>query len=143
MNPHTLFFTSPSSITRMPIPKTIAIFNKYVTNRLILLFAGWIAPLAIVNHRGRNSGRIYRTPIMAFPTMDGFVFALTYGINVDWVKNLIASDNGTLEYKGKEIEIINVRHISYDDVEDVFPFWIRLPLNIVSVEHCISVERST
>jgi len=63
----------------MPIPRGIAIFNKYVTNQLFLLFAGWIPPLAIVNHIGRNSGRNYRTPIMAFQYENGFVFALTYG----------------------------------------------------------------
>ena len=124
----------------MPIPKAVAVFNKYVTNRLFLLFAGWIPPLAIVNHQGRNSGRSYRTPIMAFPSEDGFVFALTYGRNVDWVKNLMVSNSGILEYKGEEIGIFNIRHIQYEDVKYVFPFWIRLPLSIVSVEHCIIVE---
>jgi len=127
----------------MPIPKAVAVFNKYVTNRLILLFAGWIPPLAIVNHRGRKSGRRYRTPIMAFPSEDGFVFALTYGRNVDWVKNLMVHDSGILEYKDKEIEINNIRHIKYEDVKYVFPFWIRLPLSIISVEHCIIVETNT
>lgn len=127
----------------MPIPKGIAVFNKYVTNRLVLLFAGWIPNLAIVNHIGRTSDRIYRTPIMAFKFEDGFVFALTYGRDVDWVKNLIASDSGILEYKGEKIGIHNVRHTSYDDMKDVFPFWFRLPLSIISVEHCITVERNT
>jgi len=37
---------------------------------------------------------------MAFSTDVGFVFALTYGRDVDWVKNLIASDSGSLEYDG-------------------------------------------
>jgi hypothetical protein len=127
----------------MPIPKGIAIFNKYVTNRLVLLFAGWIPHLAIVYHIGRTSGRIYRTPILAFLFEDGFVFALTYGRDVDWVKNLIASDSGILEYKGEKIDIHNIRHASYDDMKDVFPFWFRLPLSIISVEHCIIVERTS
>lgn len=127
----------------MPITKRIAVFNKYVTNRLFLLFAGWMPPLAIVNHKGRNTGRRYRTPIMAFPTETGFVFALTYGRNVDWVKNLMASDCGSLEYKGAETSIYGIRFGKYDDVKDMFPFWIRLPLSIISVEHCIIVERNT
>jgi len=68
----------------MPIPKSIANFNKHVTNKFFLLFAGRLSPFAIVNHKGRRSGRSYRTPILAFPMEAGFVFALTYGRDVDW-----------------------------------------------------------
>ena len=84
----------------MPLSKKIAKFNKYITNKFFLLFASRLAPWAVVNHKGRHSGRDFRTPVMAFPTDSGFVIALTYGRNVDWVKNLIASDGGIIEYKG-------------------------------------------
>ena len=127
-------------ITCMPIPKGVAVFNKYVTNRLFLLFAGWIPPLAIVNHQGRSSGHSYRTPIMAFPTEDGFVLALTYGRRVDWVKNLIASRYGILEYIGKEFEIYNIRVTKYDEVKRMFPLLIRSFLSIISVDYCLIVE---
>jgi deazaflavin-dependent oxidoreductase (nitroreductase family) len=126
----------------MPIPKVVAVFNKHVTNRLFLLFAGWIPPLAIVNHQGRNSGQSYGTPIMAIPYGEEFIFALTYGRNVDWAKNLMASDSGILEYNGEEFEIHKLRHISYEDMKDVFPIWIRLLLSIISVEHCIIAEKN-
>jgi hypothetical protein len=82
----------------MPIPRVIAILNKHVTNRFFLLFTRWLPPLAIVDHKWRISGRKYRTPILAFPTNTGFIFALTYGQNVDWVRYLMASDGGKLEY---------------------------------------------
>ena len=126
----------------MLIPKIIATFNKYVTNRFFLLFAVWIPPFAIVNHTGRISGQSYETPILAFPTESGFVFALTYGRDVDWVKNLILSDYGIIKHNNEEIEIHNIRHISYDDVKGVFPFWIRIFLNIIFVENCIIVEKN-
>jgi deazaflavin-dependent oxidoreductase (nitroreductase family) len=125
----------------MPIPKGIAIFNKYVTNRITLPIAGWIPTLAIVNHQGRISGRKYRTPIMAFEFEDGFLFALTYGPDVDWVKNLVESDSGTLEYKGEKIGIQNIRHASYEDMKGAFPFWFRIPLDVFSIEHCLIVDR--
>jgi len=131
------------SITSIPIPKGIAVFNKYATNRLFLLFAGGIPPFAIVNHQGRYSGNSYRTPIMAFPTKDGFVFALTYGRSVDWVKNLISSNKGALEYQGEVIEIHNIRHTSYNDVRKEFPFVIRFLLHIIKVEHCLIVDKNT
>jgi len=124
----------------MPIPQFIATVNKHVTNRFFLLFAKWLPPFAIVNHRGRRSGRRYRTPILAFPTETGFVFALTYGPDVDWVRNLMASDNGRLEYKGDEIPIHMIRFEKYDDVRELFPYLVRLPLGLISVEDSLLVE---
>lgn len=125
----------------MPIPRSITKFNKYITNRFTLLFAGWIHPLVIIKHQGRISGRKYRTPILAFSTNHGYVFALTYGRNVDWVKNLIAYDSGRLMYNGREILIHSIRFVSYDDVKDVFPVLINLFLRILSVNDCLKAEK--
>ena len=133
----------PVLIRSMPIPKIIATLNKYVTNSLFLLFARWLPPFAIVNHQGRKSGRRYRTPILAFPTDTGFVFALTYGRNVDWVRNLMASDGGTLEYKGDEVPIRRIRIVKYDDMTELFPYWIRSFLGLISVEDCVLAEVNT
>ena len=124
----------------MPIPKYIAVINKHVTNRFFLLFARWLPPFAVVNHRGRRSGRRYRTPILAFPTETGFVFALTYGRDVDWVRNLMASDSGRLEYKGKEIPIHMIRFERYAEVSEHFPYLVRLPLGLISIEDSLLVE---
>ena len=82
----------------MPIPRSIAVFNKNVTNRFFLLFAGGIPPFAVLRHRGRRTERKYETPLMAFKIDDGFVIALTYGRKVDWVKNLLTHENGVLLY---------------------------------------------
>ncbi len=124
----------------MPIPKYIAVINKHVTNRFFLLFARWLPPFAIVNHLGRRSGRRYRTPILAFRTESGFVFALTYGLDVDWVRNLMASDSGRLEYKGDETPIHMIRFEKYDDVRELFPYLVQLPLGLIPVEDSLLVE---
>ena len=123
----------------MPIPKPITLFNKHVTNRFFILFAGWIPPLAIVEHHGRISGRQYKTPILAFPTSKGYVFALTYGRNVDWVKNLQASGHGVLKYNGDVDLIHSLRYTSIEDVKEVFPFMVRLFLSILNVNDCLTV----
>jgi deazaflavin-dependent oxidoreductase (nitroreductase family) len=125
----------------MPLPKSIAILNKHITNRFFLLFAGWIPPLAMVKHRGRTSGRYYRTPIMAFPTDNGYVFALTYGKGVDWVKNLLASNSGGLKYNGADNLIHSIHFASYEDVKDVFPVFVRQFLRILSVNDCLITEK--
>ena len=50
----------------MPIPISVGRVNRAFTNRFMRFFAGWVPPLAIVEHTGRRSDRRYRTPIMAF-----------------------------------------------------------------------------
>ena len=125
----------------MPLSKKIAKFNKYVTNKFFLLFAARLAPWAVINHKGRHSRQDFRTPVMAFPTDSGFVIALTYGHNVDWVKNLIASDGGIMEHKGEKIPIHNIRVVEYDEHTTLFPKWIHRSLRRIKLEHCLLAEK--
>ncbi len=125
----------------MPLSKKIAHFNKYVTNKLLLLFAGWLTPLAVIHHKGRKSGKNYRTPVMAFQREPGFVIALTYGRNVDWVKNLIAADGGIIEYNGEKTPIHDIRIREYHDHEHLFPRWVRPSLSRIKVGHILLAEK--
>jgi deazaflavin-dependent oxidoreductase (nitroreductase family) len=125
----------------MPIPKSITRFNKYVTNRFLLLFAGWIPPLAIIEHRGRRSGRPYRTPVLAFPIANGYVFALTYGRNVDWVRNLRSSDQGILLYDGETVQIHCFQLVRYEAVRERYPGIVRLFLGVIRVVDCLIAEK--
>jgi deazaflavin-dependent oxidoreductase (nitroreductase family) len=69
----------------------IRVFNKYVTNRVLRgLVNASRGPFAILGHIGRRSGKPYETMIMVWPTREGFVIALTYGPQVDWLRNLLA-----------------------------------------------------
>jgi len=121
----------------MPIPKKVAVFNKYVTNRIILPFAGWLPPFAEVTHTGRRSGRVYRTPVLAFATEDGFVVALTYGRDVDWVKNLMRTHGGSIKQSGEGHQLVSVQFICRDEAEDDIPFLVKLLLRLISVEDFI------
>jgi hypothetical protein len=70
----------------MPIPPVVGKWNKAGLNRVTRHIAPWTPGLGVVIHRGRRSGRSYQTPVNVFPARDGFVFALTYGPETDWVK---------------------------------------------------------
>ena len=58
-------------------------------------------PFAALTHVGRTSGREYRIPVTPFRTESGFLFALTYGSEADWVKNVMAANGARLEYDGE------------------------------------------
>lgn len=89
----------------MPLSDRVARFNRRVTNPLVRLFAGRLPPMALIEHRGRRTGRAYATPIMAFPTGGGFAIALTYGPDRDWVRNVRAAGGCSLVYRGRRIRL--------------------------------------
>ena len=85
----------------MKIPNKVRYVNKKVTNRLMMKIAGKKhSPIVLIQHVGRQSGKVYRIPIMAAPHDGGFMFALTYGTGVDWYKNILASQSARMIYKG-------------------------------------------
>jgi len=91
----------------MPLSDRVARFNRRVTNPLARTFAGRLPPFALVEHRGRRSGREYATPIMAFPAGTGFAVALTYGPDRDWVWNVRAAGGCTLIRGGRRLRLAN------------------------------------
>jgi deazaflavin-dependent oxidoreductase (nitroreductase family) len=72
----------------MKLPRGVAHFNKRVTNRIQGVYAWLVPPWAVVLHRGRRSGRQFRTPLFAFRRDRTLVIALLYGEESDWLRNL-------------------------------------------------------
>ncbi len=72
----------------MKLPRRLARFNKKVTNRIQGLYAWLVPPWAVILHRGRRSGREYRTPLLAFRRGQTLVIALVYGAESDWLRNM-------------------------------------------------------
>jgi deazaflavin-dependent oxidoreductase (nitroreductase family) len=91
----------------MAFPAWVARFNKLVTNPILRPVAAWAPYFGVVVHRGRASGRVYQTPVNAFERNGEFIFALTYGPDRDWVKNVIHEGRFTLIHRGKRIELID------------------------------------
>ena len=89
--------------TRM---RAIRPFTTHVFNPIARRFASWLPGFGILEHRGRKSGRTYHTPINVFRRGDWYVFALTYGADVEWVKNIVAAGGCTLRTRGRDVRLI-------------------------------------
>lgn len=100
----------------MRLPQWLARFNKYVTNPVQRLWAGWIPLHGILLHVGRRSGTPYRTPLVVFSAdIDGrpaVAILLTYGPNRDWLKNLNAAGGGAMQRYGKTFDVANPQVMS-------------------------------
>lgn len=114
----------------MPASRSIACFNRRFTNRLTLRVAGYLPGFAIVNHLGRKSGRAYRTPVNAFRTDDGYIIALTYGAQSDWVKNVLAAGSCELQTRGRRVHLTNPR-IETDRSKSWAPLPVRFILSLI------------
>jgi deazaflavin-dependent oxidoreductase (nitroreductase family) len=83
------------------------------------------APIILVHHRGRSSGREYVNPVMYLPheTEPGivYVFATRGGAptNPDWYYNLAASGAGTVE-RGTETYAVTVRELTGGERDRVY-----------------------
>jgi deazaflavin-dependent oxidoreductase (nitroreductase family) len=126
----------------MPIPKAVARFNRHVTNPLARLVAGWMSPFALVTHRGRRSGREYRTPVWSFRTGEGLVIPLMYGADSDWVHNVLAAGRCRVRTRGRTIEATDLRVVRGASGRELVPRAIRGPLRLMAVTEFLALSAS-
>jgi deazaflavin-dependent oxidoreductase (nitroreductase family) len=113
-----------ASTSRRPIdgPPTAPRFGGILwkiarlTSPLTLPLAGTaVNPVfAIVEHRGRRTGRPYSTPVSVRRVEGGFVIALAFGAQVDWYRNLLAAGGGTIRWRGKRFRVEAPERIDAD-----------------------------
>ena len=102
--------------------KTIAEFRAN-EGRVGGYFEG--APVVLVHHRGRKSGRDYLNPMMYLPDDNDpdtiYVFATKGGAptNPDWYYNLVAASEGTVE-RGTEVYAVTVHEVIGEDRDRIY-----------------------
>ncbi|WP_028477764.1 nitroreductase family deazaflavin-dependent oxidoreductase [Nocardia sp. CNY236] len=118
----------------MVFPQALANINRYITNPAASVVAGRVPGFGIVLHKGRKSGRAYRTPVVVFERNAGYRIALTYGRNVDWVKNIRAAGDFALETRGRVVELTEPV-IRCDPSMDWAPLGVRQVLRAISADY--------
>lgn len=123
----------------MVLPKSLARFNRVVTNRLGKAFSGQAPGFGRVVHRGRKSGREYRTPVNVFRHDDGYLVALTYGPDSDWVRNVLAAGECTLETRGRAVKATNPR-VVHDPDRRALPTPVRQFTGLIGVTDLLYLD---
>ncbi|MGI8507211.1 MAG: nitroreductase family deazaflavin-dependent oxidoreductase [Solirubrobacteraceae bacterium] len=78
----------------LKLSRRVARFNRAVTNPIQSQYAWLLPPWVVICHRGRRSGRRYRTPVNAFRSGSTLVVVMLYGEESDWVRNVLAAGAG-------------------------------------------------
>jgi deazaflavin-dependent oxidoreductase (nitroreductase family) len=119
----------------------LARFNRRLFNPVVRTFAGRRgSTVAVVVHRGRRSGRRYRTPVLAFRANDGYVVALFYGADGDWVGNVLAAGSCTLERGGRQVELTAPRMLDISDGVTLVPAPMRPALRLLRVTRVLRLS---
>jgi deazaflavin-dependent oxidoreductase (nitroreductase family) len=111
---------------------------------LVLKSSGTPGGMAsVVRHVGRSSGRAYETPVTAVPTDDGFVIALPYGPNTDWLRNVLASGSAAIVDEGSTYEVDRPEVVAIAVEERSFSPADQRAHRLFGVEQCLRVRRIT
>lgn len=116
----------------MPIPRGVTPLNRRVLNPLMRLGVG-IGPLAEVEHVGRRTGRVRRTPVLAFRDADHVTVALTYGPGVDWLKNLEVAGGGRMRLGRRVLALGTPLRVSTSAGLGRMPVVVREALKVMRV----------
>ena len=108
----------------------VAAFNLAVTNRVTSRFAVRLPGFGILTHVGRKSGRVYGTPVNVFRAPEGFLIALTYGRESEWVRNVLAAGAGQLETRGVQYQLSSPATV-HDPTRRRFPIPVRIVLRLI------------
>jgi deazaflavin-dependent oxidoreductase (nitroreductase family) len=132
--------TAASGVLMMRFRKRwLAKINILFTNRLTSLFAGWLPGFGILMHAGRKSGKVYRTPVNVFRASNGFVIALTYSSQSEWVKNVLAAGGCELQTCRKNYQL-SAAQVVRDPTRRRFPIPVRLVLRIVGADEYMELS---
>jgi deazaflavin-dependent oxidoreductase (nitroreductase family) len=94
----------------------------------------------VVVHRGRRTGRRYRTPALAFRADGSYVVALFYGADRDWVRNVLAAGSCTLERGGRQVELTAPRMLGISGGMTLVPVVMRPTLQLLRVTRVLRLS---
>ena len=126
----------------MPLSRRVARLNRYFTNPLARMVAGWAPGFAVIHHRGRKSGRIYSTPVNIFKAGNDFVIALTYGSDVDWLKNVLAAGGCTARHRRRDMPLTDPRSLTTVEGMALMPGIVRVILRAATVTEFVRLHRT-
>ena len=126
----------------MPLPRSIARFNKRFTNRLLEPIARRFSNFAVVHHVGRITGSEFTTPVNSFDQQGRLIIALTYGAKADWVRNVLDGP-ARVESQGRVTDVTSARLVGRDEAWPAIPRLVRVVLRLVRVHEFLALSLAT
>lgn len=92
---------------------------KYV-NPVVKKVARFLPTFAVIEHRGRKSGKHYQTVVNAHRKGNTLAVILGHG-KADWVKNVLAAGEADVHLFRRDVHIVNPRVVSAGTDDPALP----------------------
>jgi deazaflavin-dependent oxidoreductase (nitroreductase family) len=123
------------------IPAAVRPLVVRYLNPLTRRVAHRLPGFCVATYRGRTTGRLYRTPLNVFRHGDRYVFALTYGPDVQWVQNVQAAGGCEIETRGRRVALVHPR-LERDPAARAMPVPVRQFLRLMGVDRFLWMEEA-
>lgn len=127
-----------------PAARRIVRYAARLINPLILLIAGrrWMPVLGVMRHRGRQSGRMYATPLGMRPLGNAFLMPRTFGENAAWYLNVRAAGWCIVTYKGRDYTLIDPEVVDYATAAPAFPRYELAQFRVVGINEYLRLRQA-
>ena len=123
----------------MPAPEPVRRFTTRVFNPMSRHLAGWLPLFAMLVYVGRKSGKTYHTPVNVFRHGNEYTFALTYGRDVQWVKNVLAAGGCEIITRRRRVRLTDPQLFA-DESRHLMPRPVRLILRLTNVTDFLTMR---
>jgi len=125
---------------RMPLPHWLTRVNLAFGNRLLAPLTAYLPGFGVLEHIGRRSGTVRRTPLTIFRRgPDRYVIAMTYGTDVQWLRNVLAAGECRVRTRGRWVRLVEPRRFS-DPSRRTVPWIVRPILAVLGVHEFLELR---
>jgi deazaflavin-dependent oxidoreductase (nitroreductase family) len=114
-------------------------FTTHVFNKFSRLFVHWLPTFALISYRGRKTGKRYTIPMNVFRDGQDYIFALTYGGDVQWVKNVLAAGEADLRIRNTTTHLVKPERF-VDPSRHLTPWLVRKFLGLARVNEFLRMS---
>lgn len=118
---------------------------RYATrlfNPVSMLLAGSIfLPLyGVLQHRGRRSGKLFRTPVVVVRSNGGFIVPMPWGETTDWYRNVRAAGECVIRWKGRDYPVFQPEVIDSAEAGAAFNSIERAGMSRFGIKRCLRLR---
>jgi deazaflavin-dependent oxidoreductase (nitroreductase family) len=103
---------------------------------------GFFPLWAIVNHRGRRSGRAYAIPVAIRVSSDTFTIPLPWGEQTQWLRNVLAANGCVIRWRSVDHAATAPRVIGLEEAADAFHPIQRAVMRAAGIRSFLRLQRT-
>jgi deazaflavin-dependent oxidoreductase (nitroreductase family) len=112
-----------AALTPRQRPRPATLNLARLANPLMMRLAGtrWLPLYGLLQHRGRRSGKLFRTPVVVRRDAGGFVVPMPWGEATDWYRNVRAAGGCVIRWKDRDYVMVEPEVVDATTVRNAFP----------------------